>query len=179
MLATNHKPIIKGTDLAIWRRLNLVPFDQTISDAEKDRRLDDKLGAESDGILAWAIEGLRAYNVVGLNPPSVVKDKTQEYKNESDDFGQFLSESVVVDAESNVVKTQLFYTYKLWCNESGVEFKMTAQTLNRKMIDRGYKDGRDSKSRWWCGLRLIWKSDDAGDTDAADSTDINMLGFDN
>ena len=29
-LSTNHKPVIQGTDVAIWRRLWLVPFNITI-----------------------------------------------------------------------------------------------------------------------------------------------------
>ncbi len=30
LLATNHKPIIRGTDEAIWRRIRLIPFTVTI-----------------------------------------------------------------------------------------------------------------------------------------------------
>jgi putative DNA primase/helicase len=31
-LATNHKPVIKGTDNGIWRRIRLIPFTTTISE---------------------------------------------------------------------------------------------------------------------------------------------------
>ena len=34
-LAVNHKPIIKGTDHAIWRRVRLIPFDVTIRENEQ------------------------------------------------------------------------------------------------------------------------------------------------
>lgn len=30
-LAANHRAVVRGTDLAIWRRLRLVPFDVTIA----------------------------------------------------------------------------------------------------------------------------------------------------
>jgi P4 family phage/plasmid primase-like protien len=45
-LATNHKPRIRGTDHAIWRRIRLVPFAVTIPDAQQDRDLPEKLKAE-------------------------------------------------------------------------------------------------------------------------------------
>jgi putative DNA primase/helicase len=38
-LATNHRPEVRGTDLAIWRRIRLVPFQVTIPPAEQDKRL--------------------------------------------------------------------------------------------------------------------------------------------
>src|SRR5262249_46370128 len=42
MLCTNHRPVIKGTDAAIWRRPKLIPFNVTIPDAERDKALPEK-----------------------------------------------------------------------------------------------------------------------------------------
>ncbi|WPG23491.1 phage/plasmid primase, P4 family [Enterococcus faecium] len=56
-LATNHKPIIRGTDDGIWRRLNLIPFTVQIPDHKKDKNLKFKLQTELQGILKWAIDG--------------------------------------------------------------------------------------------------------------------------
>src|SRR5205807_894309 len=61
MLAANHKPVVKGTDGAVWRRIKLVPFIVTITDAEKDKGLLSKLKAEAPGILAWAVRGCLAW----------------------------------------------------------------------------------------------------------------------
>src|SRR4029077_750623 len=38
-LATNHKPVIRGTDNAIRRRIRLVPFRVTIPENEQDKTL--------------------------------------------------------------------------------------------------------------------------------------------
>ena len=62
LLATNHKPKVRGDDWGIWRRLNPIPFDVTITEAEKDELLPDKLKAELDGIMAWAIRGLMEWH---------------------------------------------------------------------------------------------------------------------
>jgi putative DNA primase/helicase len=57
-LATNHRPTIRGTDTAIWRRIRLIPFTVTIPPACQDKRLPEKLKEELPGILAWAVRGL-------------------------------------------------------------------------------------------------------------------------
>ena len=56
-LATNHKPVITGTDHAIWERIRLIPFTVTIPRDRQDTMLADKLKAELAGILAWAVQG--------------------------------------------------------------------------------------------------------------------------
>src|SRR5215469_12813965 len=50
-LAVNHKPVIRGTDHAIWRRVRLIPFDVTMSAEQQDKTLPEKLEAERAGIL--------------------------------------------------------------------------------------------------------------------------------
>src|SRR5207249_1644146 len=59
ILSTNHKPRIVGTDLAMWRRVRLIPFTVTIPDEEQDHDLPTKLETELPGILRWAVEGCR------------------------------------------------------------------------------------------------------------------------
>ena len=53
-MATNHKPIIRGTDKGIWRRIAMIPFNVTFTNP--DKKLIHKLRAESSAILGWMIE---------------------------------------------------------------------------------------------------------------------------
>jgi len=46
LMLTNHKPIISGTDEAIWRRIKLVPWDVVIPEHERDEELGDRLALE-------------------------------------------------------------------------------------------------------------------------------------
>ncbi len=66
ILAANHKPVVRGTDHAAWRRIKLVPFTVTISDEEKDKKLPAKLRAELPGILNWALRGCLEWMSRGL-----------------------------------------------------------------------------------------------------------------
>jgi putative DNA primase/helicase len=83
-LATNHKPVIRGTDHAIWRRPKLVPFKVTIPQHEWDTTLPDKLKAEWPGILAWAVQGCLEWQTSGLGIPKEVEQATEEYRADMD-----------------------------------------------------------------------------------------------
>ena len=96
-LAANHKPVIRGTDLAIWRRIRLIPFTVTIPAEEQDRRLGRKLEAELSGILAWAVRGCQAWQREGLGMPAAVKAATEAYRAESDLLAAFLAECTAED----------------------------------------------------------------------------------
>ena len=60
-LAANHRPEIRETGYAMWRRIRLIPFNVTIPKAEQDPHLRRKLRSEMVGILAWAVEGSRKW----------------------------------------------------------------------------------------------------------------------
>ena len=65
-LGTNHKPIIKGGDEGIWRRVNLVPCEQRFEGDSCDLDLQEKLDGELPGILTWAVRGALDWQRYGL-----------------------------------------------------------------------------------------------------------------
>jgi putative DNA primase/helicase len=67
-LAVNHRPVIRGTEHAIWRRVHLIPFTVTIPNEEQDKTLGEKLRAELPGILNWATQGCRDWQKPVWNP---------------------------------------------------------------------------------------------------------------
>lgn len=90
MISGNHKPEIRGSDDGIWRRVLLVPWLEQIGEDEVDPTLPDKLWKEAPGILAWAVEGFLAWADKGLAAPAVVREATDEYRQESDKLRMFL-----------------------------------------------------------------------------------------
>jgi putative DNA primase/helicase len=80
----NHKPEIRGTDSAIWRRMKLIPFKVEIPASEKDGTLGEKLKAEAPGILAWAVRGCLEWQRMGLEEPECVQKATGDYAEEMD-----------------------------------------------------------------------------------------------
>jgi len=135
-LATNHKPAIKGTDYAIWRRIRLVPFTVTIPEAEQDKDLGTKLLAELDGILAWAVRGCLDWQRDGLGTPSEVIKATQVYRDESDVVGRFLEACCVQTENTRARAGALYKAYKAWCEESG-ERPISGTRFGLRLTERG------------------------------------------
>jgi putative DNA primase/helicase len=81
-LATNHKPVIRGTDKGIWDRIRPIPFTVSIPEERQDKELANKLMTELAGILAWAVRGCLEWQRTGLGVPEEVREATEGYRTE-------------------------------------------------------------------------------------------------
>jgi len=154
-LATNHLPRVLGNDFAIWRRLPVINFDVTISDAEKDPRLLDKLTAELPGIFAWVVEGCLAWQDGGLQKPQCVTQATEEYKAEQDVLSAFFADCCVIDPRAQVNGTELYKVYVEWCKENGENFVESSRAFKKLLDERGFGETRSKKERLRTGISLV------------------------
>ncbi len=118
-LRTNHKPVIRGTDDGIWDRLKLIPFTVRITEAQQDKNLSKKLEAELPGILAWAVRGCLEWQRDGLGVPAEVEQATQKYRNEQDNFANFIDECCIISETAWTPTATLRTTYENWCKGRG------------------------------------------------------------
>ncbi len=171
-LSTNHEPMIRGSDLAIWRRIRLIPFDVTIPLGEQDARLPEKLEAERAGILKWAVEGCLAWQHDGLGLPDEVRAATEGYRAEQDVIGDFLAERCIIDPKASVTMAGLYNDYTEWAKKAG-ESPLPKRDFGQRLDQQGFTADRSKKSRLRRGLRLRTPMDadqgDAGDAGDADS----------
>jgi len=153
-LATNYKPIIRGTDEGIWRRVMLIPFNQTFKGDEKDEDLRTKLQAELPGILKWAVEGCLKWQREGLNPPSAVINATEQYKLEMDWLSDFLNECCEVGPLEKVSVKDLYETYLKWAEGGKPKGK---RMFNKMLEERGFIKERGGKNiLYWIGLKVTY-----------------------
>ncbi len=154
-LAVNHKPEVRGTEHAIWRRIHLIPFTVTIPEDEQDRSLAPKLRPELPGILRWAVEGCRAWQEPGLQPPEDVQAATAAYREEMDVLGGFLEGCCVKESGSVTPAKELYAAYRRCCEENG-EKPLTQTKFGMHLAERGFRRTRYGKQRAhaWEGIRL-------------------------
>lgn len=171
-LATNHRPEVRGTDNAIWRRIRLIPFTETIPPEEQDNELPEKLRGELPGILAWVVEGCLEWRRGGLQAPDEVLAATQQYREEMDVLGTFLDECCDLGPGKNVAAADLYAAYGQWCTDTG-EQQETQRKFGRRLTERGvftrYKGGANGAHRWkGLDLLTLWKSRISRDSDPTD-----------
>ncbi len=125
-IATNHKPVIRGTDVGIWRRIRLIPFEVNIE--HPDKQLKYKMREEMPQIMKWAVEGCMMYQKEGLEPPERVKQSTEEYKSEMDLLETFMDACVVIDytVKEAIPANELYSVYQNWANQNN-EYVMTSR----------------------------------------------------
>lgn len=150
VMATNHKPRIRGTDTGIWRRIRLIPFTQHIPPEKQDMLLPQKLERELPGILNWAVEGLRLWlqnsqggRRHGLPPCAAVENATAEYRLEQDRLQTFLDECVEPAPGQTLQAGALFHVYDGWCRENNERYSLTSTRFGLAMKKRfAWKKGR-------------------------------------
>jgi P4 family phage/plasmid primase-like protien len=151
VLATNHKPIIRGTDYGIWRRIRLVPFGVTVPPEEQDKQLTAKLRGERAGILAWCVRGCLEWQRTGLGHVEAIERATECYKNEQDALGEFLTACCVVGDFMASAK-DLYTAYVEWTGDK----KTSPKRFGMMLQERGAQPFRGTGgTRMWKGLGLL------------------------
>jgi putative DNA primase/helicase len=154
LICGNVLPIVRGQDKGIWRRFLLIPFATIIPDDQKDPKLMDKLTSELPGIAQWCIEGWKDYKKIGLAVPLAVKAATEEYKNEMDVIGHFLTEETKIDERFEIDSSTLYAQYSDWAKRNG-HYVFNSAAFGRKLSGRGIRSKKvTGGKRKYIGLTL-------------------------
>lgn len=165
-MPTNHRPIVKGDDHAIWRRLLPVPFtrnfDQDLT-LTKDPDRAEKLAAEAEGILAWCVRGALAYQKNGLQPPAAVRKARDDYKSDMDLLGEWLDECCEVGPSHVESNARLWASWEAFAKARGeLRLVPTLKQLNRRLDARGttaIKNAHGIRGRGRLGIRVFQVGD--------------------
>lgn len=136
----NNRPQLRTVDEAIRRRLHIIPFKATFSDAlgNKDANLPAKLWTEAPAILAWLIEGHAQWLADGyLKRCEAVRRETDDYFEAQSTPDMWLAERCVREPEARTGASQLYQDFSMWKAQRG--------------------ESPMSQTRWgeWMGVRFV------------------------
>ncbi len=157
LLATNHLPAVRGTDVGIWSRLYVVPFTVQFPEERQDKHLEEKLRPERPGILRWCVEGCLAWQRVGrLVVPKAVKVATDGYRAEMDSVGRWLAENCELTGNPSHRWDVSFVVlnYQAWCSTEG-ETPVEQPVLGKELTKRGVGSEKSHGTRYRTGIRGI------------------------
>ena len=111
VLCTNHKPSVRGSDVGIWRRLRLLPFEVNLSD-RKDVTIPARLQLEYAGIANWLIQGYRDCKANGgVGSCAAVDKATEDYRLGEDEFQRIAEDLFVQREKASLTAVDAFQAY--------------------------------------------------------------------
>lgn len=151
-MATNHTPIIRGTDNGIWRRIVKIPFKRIFSEDEQDKDLIEKLRSEKSAILNWLVQGCLMWQKEGLNPPQIIADEVKEYRTEMDLVAKWIDECCEVGPGYSEKSMVLFENFIQYC-KANKEYEMS-NTLFGRNFSKKFEKKRIKGSFYYIGIRI-------------------------
>ncbi len=139
-----------------YRRLIIVPFSRQIDKSKIDKALKYKFQREKEGILNWALEGLkRLYeNNFEFSENELTDGVKKEYKRENNNVISFVEECCELDGLFSCSRIELYESYKEFCVEAGL--KALSQIKFNKELEGNFNitRSRSGKLRSWNGVRI-------------------------
>ena len=151
IISGNHKPGLRSVDEAIRSRINLVPFSVVIPKEERDPKLTDKLKAEWPGILAWMVRGCVEWQNIGLAPPVIVTEATEEYLDGEDTIQQWINDYCDVGKQHWTEFSLLFKSWKSWAEDHG-EYVIPSNRFRERLDALGFTSTKVKEVRGRQGL---------------------------
>jgi putative DNA primase/helicase len=152
---TNHKPVIRDVeDEATFNRVHPIPFLKSIPEEEIDRDLPQKLQAEREGILAWAVRGACAYFERGLAKPEKVKAATSDWRRENDNVSRFIEECCLKGNQFTAKASAIYAAYREWSEENGEQVTASNQDFSQRLIQSGYAKRHTERGEKYDGIGL-------------------------
>lgn len=161
IMTTNELPKAKADDAPFWSRAVIVKWPLSFVDDPQqpyervaDKHLDEKVQAESKGVLARMVMGSMEYLREGLKIPDIVKQWTREQRASWDDVGQFMAEWCELEERketpdlytTSIPAGELHEAFCIWYaqnkdNRYSVSAKKFADMLNKKDIPAKRSNG--------------------------------------
>lgn len=155
-MLTNDLPAIDADSEAVWARIRVVPFTESFIGRE-DHTIEPRIAAEIDAVLAWAVEGLREYQKIGLAAPPAVLAADAEYRQSNDPVSVFVAEECILTPAASASSAALFEAYTEWARRNG-EPQLSSTALGALLRrTKGVTAGTVGRARGYRGIGLAAK----------------------
>ena len=139
-MPTNHKPIVRGTDNGIWRRLDLMPFERNFENDPalvKDPNREEKLMSEIEGVLALLVRSALSYQKKGLSQPAGVRAAREAYRSQMDLLAEWIEDCCEVGDGKTEESNKLWLSWEQFAKNRGIlNYVKSSIALGRRLDSR-------------------------------------------
>lgn len=156
ILATNFLPKVGSIDIGTSRRLFIVPFLHTFSDADvQTDYLDVVYSLEAPAVLRWIIEGAKQFIQNGhkIEVPQIVRVASKDYADSENWVNRFIEECCETAPEYRERGSKLYDAYRAWAEKQG-ESVRRARDFAAALETTGFTKVRTKTGAEWQGLRV-------------------------
>lgn len=128
----NSLPVTPDVTYGFFRKILIIPFNNTVKNEDIDRDLSKKLSAELSGIFNWAYEGylrLVSNNFVFSQCDEIDK-MMEDYKNRENPTGEFFHAVYEPSPEGRIKKSSIYPKYVEWAADNGLATMSRNKFLN-------------------------------------------------
>jgi putative DNA primase/helicase len=159
-LGANARPHIDADDDAMWRRVRIIPFTNSLPEERRDPRVRATLSSDAEvqqRILAWAVEGTRMWleRPLHVDEPDAVRHAATDYRASSNNFAEFFEDTFDSDPAGFTPSGMIQEKYRDYCatnGEPGINQNQVARHLREMgfVSDRAREGGEPV--RGWRGF---------------------------
>lgn len=161
---TNYLPRIDDMTLFSSDRVFCIPFNVHFAPRQQDKSLESIFSDPDNmsGIFNWCIDGLKLYRAEGIKEtvPDMINEKTQEYAETSDTFGQFLDDCIVVVPNEWTQTSRIYTAYQDWTRQNGYK-AMSLKNMSGELKRRGYELKRARIGNGFADIAIKHEADGA------------------
>jgi P4 family phage/plasmid primase-like protien len=157
----NDYPRVRDVSFGFYRKLLVLPFRKQFLGEDRDKHLFEKLKAELDGILNWALVGLerlRNQREFTVGPESAEALELFQYENNP--VRAFLDDCCALNRDAQTPRRTLYLAYTQYSDEGGYRKYSQIEFYKRlRHLVPGFKEVRpragDNRPRQIVGVRLL------------------------
>ena len=151
---TNHMPKTSDFSEALFRRAVIITFNRTFQPHEQNTNLKNELIQELPGILNLALNAYARAIAHGFTIPSSATEASKEWKTETDQVAEFVSDACTVGAGGVTPTATLYDRYLKWCGLNRVSNVLAIKSFSTRMKKLGYQSSKSGSVRNFRGLAL-------------------------
>ncbi len=176
-MATNHMPIIRGTDNGIWRRIRIVQFPVAFDKDPRyklDPTLSEKFEGELRGVLAWAVEGAKLYMQEGLATPAAVEGEVARTRRGFDLLADWLEEDCILAEGARLATADAWRDWQAYGRRTGDGKIVDTQRSFTRILQERLKMKKSNGRNYVYGLRLKTAEELAAEEQEDESKPLTM-----
>jgi P4 family phage/plasmid primase-like protien len=133
-LMTNHETLINVDDGGMRRRVKRIRFRNTVDEAERDERLQEKIVAEGSAIINRWLSHIPELKKSGIAISDTIRADTEALFARQNIFAEFMEECLVVAPFAKATGAELYNRYQAWCAMQRITPKARSKFYTNELL---------------------------------------------